>query len=91
MSNSRLLSRLTWSLSLTIMLAGFVIIVLGVGLTPAGHWSRDLVTEIGIACVSAGIVGFVYEHLLRRELLVLLSHKIRHGVLMYLITARCGI
>src|SRR6266404_4259799 len=69
MTNSRLLRRLTWSLSLTIILVGFVIISLALGLAPAGHWSRDLVIEIGIACVSAGIVGFVYEHLLRRELL----------------------
>jgi hypothetical protein len=61
--------RLTWSLSLAIMLAGFVVIAVAVELAPAGHWVRDLVIEIGIACVSAGIVGFVYEHLLRRELL----------------------
>jgi len=69
MQKSSLLTRFTWSLSLTIMLGGFIIIALAQSLTPEGHWTRLFVTEIGIAGASAGIVGFVYEHLLRRELL----------------------
>jgi hypothetical protein len=68
MSNSSLLTRLTWSLSMTMMLGGCVIIALARWLVPP-DWERELIIEIGIACVSAGIVGFVYEHLIRRELL----------------------
>jgi hypothetical protein len=69
MPTSSLLKRFTWSLSLVIMLSGFVVIALAHGLTAEGHWTRLFVTEVGIAGASAGIVGFVYEHLLRRELL----------------------
>ena len=69
MSTSSLLTRFTWSLSLAIMLSGFVVIALAQGLTSEGHWTRLFLTEVGIAGASAGIVGFVYEHLLRRELL----------------------
>jgi hypothetical protein len=69
MSKSSLLTRLTWSLSLVIMLGGLVVIAVALGFTPEHHWTRDLTTEIGIAAVSAGIVGFVYEYLIRRELL----------------------
>jgi hypothetical protein len=69
MSNSSRLTRLSWSLSIAIMLGGFVVIALAQAVTPDHHWTRELVTEIGIAGVSAGIVGFVYEHLLRRELI----------------------
>jgi hypothetical protein len=50
------------------MFSGFVVIALAQAL-PEAHWTRLFVTEIGIAAASAGIVGFVYEHLLRRELL----------------------
>jgi hypothetical protein len=69
MSRSSLLKRFTWSLSLIIMLCGFVVIALAHGVTTEGHWTRLFLTEVGIAGASAGIVGFVYEHLLRRELL----------------------
>jgi hypothetical protein len=69
LNKSSLLTRLSWSLSVTIMLSGFTIIALSLGLTPEHHWTRELSTEIGIAAVSAGIVGFVYEHLLRSELM----------------------
>src|SRR6202035_5671688 len=69
MTTSSLLTRFTWSLSLAIMLGGFVVIALAQAFAPEGHWTRLFVTEVGIACASAGIVGFVYEHLLRRELL----------------------
>jgi hypothetical protein len=51
------------------MFGGFIVISLAVWLVPSGNWVKDLFIEIGIAAVSAGIVGFVYEHLLRRELL----------------------
>jgi hypothetical protein len=68
-NNTSLLTRLTWSLSFTISLGGFVIIALAVGVLPEGHWVRDLIVEIGVACVSAGIVSFVYENLIRRDLL----------------------
>jgi hypothetical protein len=69
MRNSTLLMRFTWSLSAIIMLVGVIVIAVSLWLAPAGHWIRDLFLEIGIAGVSAGIIGFVYEHLLRRELL----------------------
>jgi hypothetical protein len=68
MPTSPLLTRFTYSLGLVIMLTGFAVIALAHAL-PEGHWLRLFVTEIGIAGASAGIVGFVYEHLLRRALL----------------------
>jgi hypothetical protein len=69
MSTSSLFKRFTWSLSLIIMLCGFLVIAIAHGVTSEGHWTRLFLTEVGIAGASAGIVGFVYEHLLRRELL----------------------
>lgn len=67
--STSLLTRFTWSLSLAIMLGGLVVIALAQAVTPETHWSRLFMTEIGIAAASSGIVGFIYEHLLRRELL----------------------
>jgi hypothetical protein len=69
MNKPVLLRRLSWSLSITITVSGFIIIAVSLGLTPEHHWTRELCTEICIAGASAGIVGFVYEHLLRSELL----------------------
>jgi hypothetical protein len=69
MKQSLLLARLSWPLSVCMNLSGLLIISLSLALTPEHHWSRDLVTELGIAPTSAGIVGFVYEHLLRSALL----------------------
>src|ERR1700693_5728886 len=69
MSDSSLLTRFTWSLGVVIMLIGFVIIAVALGVDPEGNWLRLLVLEIGVAVASSGIVTFVYENLLRRELL----------------------
>ena len=66
----RILRRYTWSLSAVLSLAGLIIIAAAQWLIPEkGTWVRDLVTEIGIAVASGGIVGFVYENLIRSDLL----------------------
>jgi hypothetical protein len=75
MPTSPLLTRFTYSLGLVIMLAGFLVIALAHAL-PEQHWTRLFVTEIGIAGASAGIVGFVYEHLLRRALLAEVTEEL---------------
>jgi hypothetical protein len=69
MARQSMLRRYTWSLSAVLGLGGFIIIALAQWLIPErAGWYRDLPTEIGIAITSGGIVGFVYENLIRSDL-----------------------
>ena len=69
LGGTSLLTRFTWSMSVVLGLLGLLVIALSQWQLPEHHWVREFSTEIGIAAASGGIVGFVYEHLIRRDLL----------------------
>lgn len=69
MPGAPLLTRYMWSLSSLLGLAGLITIGVAQRALPDQAWLRGFMIEIGSAAASGGIVGFVYEHLIRRDLL----------------------
>jgi hypothetical protein len=72
-----LLTRYIWSLSALLGALGMIIIAIAQWTIPEHSWIKDFTTEIGIAAASGGIVGFIYEHLIRRDLLEQVRHQLQ--------------